>query len=78
MTNNRCTETAKGKAEKYLYAAERSLLTGDGLSTLPRDLESSYYSVFTEADIFDHADNQEGFSLSLCFMAAMVEAGDAP
>lgn len=68
-----------GKRSKlYLYAAERSLLTGDGLSVLDEESKEGLDPFYDFGG--DHPsllDSPEDFCLSLLFMAHAVESGDA-
>lgn len=64
------------RAEIYRRAAEKSLLTGNGLDFLHdhhRDLFEAYYTMSPD---FGRINRPDEFSTALCFAAAMAEAGD--
>lgn len=66
-------DTAK-RAALYRKAAARSLKYGDGTGLLNGDEYGGFFDNFLDGSTDD---SEEFFCMSLCFMAAMVEAGDA-
>lgn len=57
-------------SEKLRYAAERSLIHGDGLCFLPRSWSDRWFDVFKGNGFIDKRD----FCPSLCFAAAIAES----
>lgn len=64
------------RAEVYRKAAERSLISGDGLEYLRITNRRFYEKYFKLGGNFASMDSAEEFCLALCFAASMADAGD--